>query len=130
MRAILIALSLCLASGVCQAEKIYRWTEADGRVNYGDLPPRGASNVVKIDRRGAKADSVEAVQPGQASSPDELAMRDVECARKREQLANYQNAARLVEKDSLGREREYSEEETALLIGRTEVEINVLCGGL
>ena len=34
-----VALSLLLGVGLATAGDIYRWTDADGRVHYGDQPP-------------------------------------------------------------------------------------------
>lgn len=129
MRATFMAVCLLIASSAVLADNIYRWKGADGRIYYGDVPPTEASNIEKIDRRTA-GQTAPSNQSQLAASTEPLDARDAECARKREQLATYRKASRLVEKDSLGREREFSAEETALLIGRTEVEINVLCGGL
>lgn len=41
----------------------YKWTDADGRVVYGDNPPREARNIQRIDARGAsgEADSLAAL---------------------------------------------------------------------
>ena len=127
MRTAIAAICLCLASAVCQAENIYRWTGSDGRTYYGDLPPSGAANITRVNARAAASEAAPAspVTPAR----DELAVREDDCARKRQQVESYRSAALLVEKDSLGREREFSEEERQLLIARTEAEINVLCGG-
>lgn len=41
-----VALSLLLGVGLAKAGDIYRWTDADGRVHYGDQPPpQGAQKV-------------------------------------------------------------------------------------
>lgn len=37
-----LAITLCLLCCVCARADIYRWTDADGRVHYGDKPPRDA----------------------------------------------------------------------------------------
>ncbi|MCK6431379.1 MAG: DUF4124 domain-containing protein, partial [Burkholderiaceae bacterium] len=44
---ILIALLLAPVLGAAQ----YKWTDADGRVSYGDSPPREARNIQRIDVR-------------------------------------------------------------------------------
>jgi glutaredoxin len=49
----LIALLLAPASACAQ----YKWTDADGRVVYGDNPPRDARNIQRIDARGASGDA-------------------------------------------------------------------------
>ena len=126
MRTVIAMTCLLLASSVCQAESIYRWTGADGRIVFGDLPPSSAANVTRVKSGIARPKSPEA--PVQVQPPSsELASREDDCARKREQVENYRNATKLVERDNLGREKEFSEEERELLIARTEAEINVLC---
>lgn len=42
-------LALACACGVVHAADLYRWTDADGRVVYGDKPPKNARNVSRID---------------------------------------------------------------------------------
>jgi len=44
--AVLAAMCLC---GAVHAAELYRWTDADGRVVYGDKPPKDARNVSRID---------------------------------------------------------------------------------
>lgn len=48
------ALLMLAAAGV-QAQ--YKWTDATGRVVYGDNPPRDARNVQRIDGRGASGEA-------------------------------------------------------------------------
>ncbi len=129
MRAAILALCLLTICGTSNAEKIFRWNNADGKVVYGDLPPSGARNVVQIDRRTARDNKTQAPDTNEIAA-SQIDARSAECDQKRSQLETYRNASRLVEKDSLGNEREYTAEEKALLIGRTEVEIDVLCGGV
>jgi glutaredoxin len=47
--------ALLLAQAMAAAAQ-YKWTDANGRVNYGDNPPRNAQNIERIDRRPAAAD--------------------------------------------------------------------------
>jgi hypothetical protein len=45
-----LALALLLgASTGALAQALYRWTDVDGRVSYGDKPPKGALNVTRIE---------------------------------------------------------------------------------
>lgn len=50
---ILIALLLAPVPGTAQ----YKWTDADGRVSYGDSPPREARNIQRIDMRSDESGS-------------------------------------------------------------------------
>ena len=47
-RALALAAALCVCA-VAHATQLYKWTDADGRVVYGDKPPKGALNVVPIE---------------------------------------------------------------------------------
>ena len=49
-------------------------------------------------------------------------------AAKRAQLNTFKNAARLVEKDSLGREREFTAAEREQLVARTQSDLVSQCG--
>ncbi len=44
------ALATLLAAAL-PAVAQYRWTDPDGRVNYGDAPPADAKNLSRIDGR-------------------------------------------------------------------------------
>lgn len=46
MRVLLLALPLCAAFAAAHAQ-VYRWTDDQGRVRYGDTVPPGAKNVQK-----------------------------------------------------------------------------------
>lgn len=127
MRAALMTLSLLLLAGLAQAdEKIYRWTGADGKVQYGDLPPQGAKNVQKFDQRvGTSAATTTTAPPVENEAQTQT--RRADCANKSAQLKTYKTAARLVEKDSLGREREFTTAERQLLIERTQTDLDAQC---
>lgn len=130
MRAAFLGLCLIFASSTSLADQIYRWAGSDGKTYYGDQPPLNATAVQKIDRRHRSgAESEKSKTKPDVGSGDAEDARAAKCEKTRSQLATYRNASRLVQTDNLGNEREYSEEEKALLIGRTEVEIEVLCGG-
>jgi hypothetical protein len=43
-----LAAALCVCA-IAQAAQLYKWTDADGRVTYGDKPPKGALNVTPIE---------------------------------------------------------------------------------
>lgn len=52
---VLLVLLAVTAGGAALAQ--YKWTDATGRVVYGDNPPREATNVQRIDARGAAGDA-------------------------------------------------------------------------
>jgi len=42
-------LALACVCGVASAAELYRWTDSNGRVVYGDKPPKNGLNVTRID---------------------------------------------------------------------------------
>jgi glutaredoxin len=53
-----LLLALAAAAAACSvAYAQYKWTDATGRVVYGDNPPRDARNVQRIDARGASGEA-------------------------------------------------------------------------
>jgi hypothetical protein len=42
--------SFCLVGSAVDAQQIYRWTDANGKVNFGNQPPSGAKGVEAKDR--------------------------------------------------------------------------------
>lgn len=112
-------LPLLLASTVATAGAVYKWTDKNGRVHYTDKP-------VLTGEKVQPKPGTQATEP----SPDEVAKaeRDAECINHKGQLAVYQSAARLLETDSLGREKEFSPEERQKLIEITEQKVKAACG--
>lgn len=125
MRAASLGLALLCIAGVVHAERIYRWTGADGKTYYGDMPPGDARDVHGLEPRiGTSAPPPAAL----TESEQEVAARQAECATKRAQLGTYRNAVQLVERDSLGRQREFTPEERQQLIAKVEAELEARCG--
>lgn len=126
MPAALIALCLTLFAGASQAEEtIYRWTGSDGKTYYGDMPPRDARNLLEVDSRFGKSKSELNALSEIDSAADET--RRAECSSKTAQLKTFKTATKLVEKDSLGREREFTSAERQLLIERTQADLDAQC---
>lgn len=112
----LTLVSACLPA----AAAIYKYVDPQGRVHYADQLKPGWQRV------DVQAPSVsdDPGQTGETTETREQAIaRAAECARKEEQLKNYRTARRVIERDTLGREREFSEEDRKLLIEKTEQEI-------
>ncbi len=133
MRTAWMLIGLALVSGTVHADKIYRWTGSDNMTHYGDNPPIGARDIRPFDRKvgttsAATSTGAPAARTAAAGSADDEARRAADCARKQAQLRTYRNATLLVERDSLGREREYSGEERARLIEITEADLDAQCG--
>lgn len=105
-----------LLSCAVQAGPVYKWTDEKGRVHYGDRP---AANAKKLD-----VGPPGAAQAAAPATPDQA----LECQRKKDQLQTYQNAARVIERDSLGNEKEFTEAEKQKLIAVTQAQIARYCG--
>lgn len=121
-RQLACVLLLAFAAGTAGAGKVYRWVDAQGKVHYSDRPDGGKA----VEVRPGVTSTVPAAKPGADAAADE--QRAALCTQKREQLATYKNASRIVEKDSLGNEKEFSAEEQLKLIEKTEQDIKALCG--
>jgi opacity protein-like surface antigen len=126
-------LGALLLSGLCavaQAGDIYKWVDAKGRFHYSDVAQAGWTRV--DDKTGtARASSEDS--DGENREGDEeqastaAARRAADCARAQEQLRTYRSATRIVERDSLGREKEYSDEDREKLLVVTEQQIASNC---
>lgn len=129
MRLVLLASCTLLLMGVASAagDRIYRWKGADGKIHYGDNPPSNAQDVRNFDSAfGAPSHTPPPSPP--PMTEEQIAAREMDCANKRNQLKTYRNAVRLVERDALGREHEYTAEERQQLIARVEADIESQCG--
>ncbi len=54
-RMLLLFACLAFMSTAIQAGELFRWTDREGKVNYGDTPPLGAINVGKVNFSSAPA---------------------------------------------------------------------------
>ena len=119
MRAVFLALTAALLAGAVQAGEVYKWTDKDGRVYYGDRPKHPAEQV---DVRTGASTPAEA---GEAASPQ--AAQSEECEKRKALLQSYRKASTIKETDSLGRTREYSEEERLQLLANAERQAQDAC---
>jgi|SRR5687768_7090708 hypothetical protein len=113
-----------VAGAALAGDTVYRWTDENGRLHYSDQPGPNREVVERVDvRTGSK---VEEESP--TADPEAVtAQRAEKCAAKRVQFSSYNSAVRLVEKDALGREHEYTADERDALIAKTQAEIDQLC---
>lgn len=129
MRLLALLLVCLLVAGPASAGKVYRWVDAQGRVHYGDRPAPGARDLQQLDtpRPAAGAAAVSEIEATPEALESEAIARAEACAGKREQLKNFETATVLIEKDNLGREREYTAAERARLLERARAEVQNLC---
>jgi hypothetical protein len=90
----LAALTLCLAAQGAQAQGIYRWTDAQGRVHFGDRPP-------------GKAESVPIPEPPPPATP---APTDAERAARQQRLLDAYRDERLEKEEREAKQKAEEEE--------------------
>lgn len=119
MRPIITLLIALFCAGAAQAAEVYKWVDKDGKVHYGDRPKHDAQQIM-----ADPADSSAATDPEAAKTAEAKA---AECSRKKAQLETYRKASSIKETDSLGRTREYSEEERQKLLALSEQQATEAC---
>ncbi len=149
MRYLAIAVALMLAvtaAGTAVAGDIFKWTDEDGNVHFGDVPVSAESEKVAIQSRptnparvqanaqsradaAAKAAEAEAAPAG--PSPEELQAqadaRAEKCSKYRAQLQSFVTSRRLYRHDENG-ERVYLDEgETQAARERAENQVQDNC---
>lgn len=131
MRLVLLVSCTLLVMGVASAasgDRVYRWKGADGKIYFGDTPPAGALDVRNFDGKIGGPANPTSLPPAPSLTEEQIAARDADCVTKRGQLKTYRSAVRLVERDALGREHEYTPEERQQLVHRVENDIQTVCG--
>lgn len=125
--ALRIACLIVLAAsiGPAAAEKVYRWVDAQGKVHYSDQP-RGNAQPVEV-KPGSGPGNPAAAAPA-PSDTQSAVQKAVDCEKQRSQLETYRQAERIVEKDALGTEREYTAEQKERLVKLTEESFRAACG--
>lgn len=118
-----VALGLTLAMAPAMAAQVYKWVDAGGRIHYGDQPQPGWKRV-DVNAPPASAPPGAAPAPVQYGSVDQAA-----CEQKRKELESYQKAARVIERDALGREKEFNPEDRKKLVELTQKQVDDTCAG-
>ena len=108
-----------LTEGVTAGE-VYKWTDKDGKVHYGDRPKHDAEPVAP--KIGATAST-----PADPEAANKEAARAADCVRKKTQLDGYRKAPSIKETNGLGETREYSEAERQKLVAVTEQQVTAAC---
>lgn len=120
-----VVLGLMLASLPAAAAEVYKWVDAGGRIHYGDQPQPGWKRV------DVNAPPASDPPPGTAPAPVTSygSVDKAACEQKRKDLMSYERAARVVERDALGKEREYNAEDRKKLIELTKKQADDICSG-
>lgn len=126
-----LILTLLVAAGA--AGEVYRWQDADGGLHYGDNPPAGAdAEFVRPEQRAFDVgdETADRAAAGTAANDDGTGrterIRREQCAKARERLASYRNAARIQVRED-GGTRDMSAEERVEAIARAEADVADLC---
>ncbi len=143
-RPLLLAVLLAATFGA-SAQQVYKWVDANGKVRYSDMPQAGWKRVdpatgTVVESAVISSPDVEsgeteaedfAADDGAVETADgepSAALKAEECKRRKDQLATYKSANRIVEQDAKGKEKVYSEMERLKLIETTQRQVRELCG--
>ncbi|HEX4896098.1 MAG TPA: DUF4124 domain-containing protein [Solimonas sp.] len=132
--ALLLGLSLSAVAG-----PVYKYVDPQGRVHYADRaqpgwtavdvrPPPTSSPPPETPADPAGENGEPGATPPAADASATPARDPQACKNQREQLETYKAAAKITEKDGLGREREYTAQERDMLIRQTEQQVKASCG--
>lgn len=120
---------LAMCSLGASAAEVYKWKDANGRTHYGDRPNVSAEKITVKPGSGADPSIAESGR----KELEALKMRDqkyASCQQKREHIDTLKTAGRIIEKDGLGREKEYSGDEKTQLVQRAEADYAKACPGV
>jgi hypothetical protein len=109
------AMLAALVSAPVLAGNVYKWVDAQGRFHFSDTAEPGWR---RVDVSPTVVDG--GPSPQTAVADDK---RATECRQKRDALTGYKTASRIVERNSLGVEHEYTPEERQKLIAMTEQQL-------
>jgi exonuclease V gamma subunit len=114
-------LAIAVLATAAQAAEVYKWTDKDGRVHYGDRPKSQTAQEVEL--RNTTPVPVNTAS-GEAAANDP---RQAECARLTKLYETYNKATVLRETDNLGRTREYTDAERTTLLSQTQQQMQAAC---
>ncbi len=112
-----LLLNLSAAMPATAQSRVYKWTDGNGVVHYGDSS-RGPAKSILIKPTSSGLD-------GGANVP---AIDEAACAAKREQLKRYSSASRVTETNALGETRDYDDAQIKILIDATAAAVRATCG--
>lgn len=121
LRAAVVAatLGLLTTQAAMAGERTYRWTDEKGRVHYSDVK-NDKSQQVQVKPGSGVSDAAKDSSAGAGA-------RQLECQRKRDQVAVYTSSSQISETDNLGNIRTYSAEERQQLIDRAQQAAQTAC---
>jgi hypothetical protein len=136
------------ALGAAAVAEVYRWTDAEGRVHYGDRPSAGAQSVPnvggtppvqpapsdgeRLQRQQRMLDAYrqerEEKQQAEAKRKADDAERERNCAHARDALARYERSGVIYEPQADGGRRYLSEAERDSAIRTAQGDVKRWCG--
>lgn len=144
----IIALLLLILALPAAAGEIYRWTDAEGRVHFGDRPPAGTGEALPLTSRptppapapdaGARRQRQEQLLRAfeterreraeqAAAARAETARRERNCRSARERLEGVRSAAYLFRRDGSGERVILDDAERAAAEAETEALVTQWC---
>ena len=101
--------------------EVFKWTDADGNVHYGDKPKSEKSEPV-TKKPGELPEA-----PSDPAADKAAADRAAACEAKKKQLDSYKKATVINETDSFGNTRQFSAAEKEKLLAVTEKQVAEAC---
>jgi hypothetical protein len=119
MKKTIVCAAIALFAAAASAQQ-YKWTDKDGKVRYGDVPPAGASAArLKAPNAGypppaaapdsKKEEAKKKAPEKQAMTEEQMQMKRDNCARAQESLRTLESGQRISRIDAKG-ERYYLED--------------------
>lgn len=128
------------------AAEVYKWTDEQGRVHYGDRPGQSSPQQIELKQAAPGADPTAAERQerarklldelveerglkreAEAKKQDEEKQRKANCALARERLDTYEHAGYLYEQDDNGNRRVLSEEDHKLALEQSRKKVEKWC---
>jgi len=127
------------------AQGIYRWTDEDGQVHFGDYPvTEGAEKIKGASARAGDSDTIDRLQRQQelldsyeeqrakkseqsAKARKEKIQRAAKCTKAKNRLVHLQQARYIYDQTSTGERRILSDSERAASEANAQGKVNRLC---
>lgn len=135
--------TLWLATSAATATEVFKWTDANGDVHFGDRPPQAGAEQITVRGGGGRADlgrqertqrllqefeTERAEQAEQeAAAAREEAQRTAACEEARNRHYEYQNSGYLYEWDAKGEKRVLSDAEHRRAREEAQADVDKWC---
>lgn len=120
-------LGLALCGSAIAAGGVYKWVDEDGVVHYGERPPEAEQvEQVRVQPKASARDSMETAAEGEGATGEgrseelERLLREEQCEKWTQALAEYRSADFLTKPTEGGGSRRLTVEESAQTIAEAE----------